>query len=116
MYDFPQSIFTLTCASSANFCKDVLYRISPKKKENRGFSSWSHFIDGKMRWEDGLGVFVKLYKGKADLVQGWTGPECSRRLRFPEVPENRNMKVVRLSVLRIGHVFAPQNIADTHFC
>jgi hypothetical protein len=36
-------------------------------------------------------------KGKAVRVEAWTGPEGSRRLRLPEFPDNRHMKVVRLS-------------------
>jgi len=27
---------------------------------------------------------IELVKGKAIPVQGWTGPECSRRLRFSD--------------------------------
>jgi hypothetical protein len=65
---------------------------------------------------DGLGVFARLYKGKAIPVQGRRGHERSRRLRFPEVPENRHTKVVTLSVLRTGHLFPSRNIASTHFC
>jgi len=65
------SPFLWNLCFSATFCKDVPYRIS-QKKENRGFSSWSYFTDGKVMWADGLGVFGRLYKGKAIPV---TGPD-----------------------------------------
>jgi len=103
----PSADFQGTCASSATFCKDVLYRIS-RKKYNWAFSSWSYFIDGKIRWADGLSVFGRLHKGKEIPVQGRTGRECCRRLRFSEVPENWNMKVVMLSALRTGHISLPK--------
>jgi len=67
----PSADFHGTCASSATICKEVLHRIS-QKKENKGFSSRFYFTGGKIRWADGLGVFGRLYKGKAIPV---TGPD-----------------------------------------
>ena len=40
-------------------------------------------------------------KVKAIPLQAWSGPEGSRRLRLPD---NRHMKVVRLSALRTGRL------------
>jgi hypothetical protein len=44
-------------------------------------------------------------KGKAIPLQARTGPEGSRRLRLPAFPDNRYMKVVRLSALCTGHLY-----------
>jgi hypothetical protein len=44
-------------------------------------------------------------KGKAIPLQAWTGPQGSRRLRFPEFQENRHMKMVSLSALRTGRLY-----------
>jgi hypothetical protein len=45
-------------------------------------------------------------KGKAIPLHAWTGPEGSRRFRHPDF----KMKVVRLSVLRTGRLYPPQEI------
>ena len=79
----PSADFHGTCASSATFCKDVLHRISQKK--NTGFSSWSYFTDGKVRWADDLRVFGRLYEGKAIPV---TGSDRTRVFQEVEVPWN----------------------------
>ena len=55
-----------------------------------------------------LGISVPL--------QTSTGPKLSRRLRLPRFPDNRNMKVAILSVLRTGRLYPPWNIPGTHFC
>jgi len=34
-----------------------------------------------------LGI-KSYYKGKAVPLQAWTGPEGSRKLRFPDFPDN----------------------------
>jgi hypothetical protein len=86
------------------------------KKKTKVLAAGPTSLTGRWDGGGGLGVFVKLYKSKAIHVHGWTGPECFKRLRFLEVPENRNMKVVRLSALGTGQLFPPQNIAGTHFC
>jgi hypothetical protein len=31
-----------------------------------------------------LSLYIYIYKGKAILLQAWTGPEDSRRLRLPD--------------------------------
>jgi hypothetical protein len=50
-------------------------------------------------------------EGKAISLQAWTGPEGSRRLRLPEFPDNRHMKVVRSSAIRTGRFTPPGNIS-----
>jgi hypothetical protein len=55
-----------------------------------------------------LGNFIPL--------QASTGPKLSRRLRLPKSPDNRNMKMVRLSVLRTSRLYLPGNIPGTHLC
>jgi len=59
-----------------------------------------------------------LYSGKskATPLQAWTGPEGSRRLSVPRFQDSRQMKVVRLSALHTGRLYAPGNIPGTHFC
>jgi len=46
---------------------------------------------------------------KAIPLQAWTGPEGSRRLRLPDFEDNRQMKMVRLLLLRTGRLY-PQEI------
>ena len=61
---------------------------------------------------------MKNYREKPNLVkvetkaiplQAWTGPEGSRRLRLPDFEDNRQMKMVRLLLLRTGRLY-PQEI------
>jgi len=42
------------------------------------------------------------YKGKAVPLQAWSGPECSRNLRFPDFMTTAQ---VRLSALRTGRLY-----------
>jgi len=58
----------------------------------------------------------KMQRTHAIPLQVWTGPEGSRRLRFPDTIDSRYMKVVRLSALRTGRLYTPGNIPGTHFC
>jgi len=44
-------------------------------------------------------------KVKTILVQVWTVPEGSRRIRFPEFTDIRHMKVTKLSVLHTAHLY-----------
>jgi hypothetical protein len=53
---------------------------------------------------------------KAITLQAWTGLQGSRKLRFPEFPDNRRVKVERLSTLRSGRLYNPGDIPGTHLC
>jgi hypothetical protein len=44
---------------------------------------------------------------KGILSQSQTAPQRSRKLRLPELLENRHMKVTRLSALRTGQFYPP---------
>ena len=46
---------------------------------------------------------------KAVSLQAWSGPEGSRKLRFPDFMTTAHRKVVRLSALRTGRIY-PQMI------
>jgi len=35
----------------------------------------------------------------------WTDPEGSRKVRLPEFPDNRHMKVIRLSAVHTGRLY-----------
>jgi hypothetical protein len=42
-------------------------------------------------------------KGQAFPLQAWTGPWGFQEFEAPEFPDNRHLKVVRLSALRTGN-------------
>ena len=44
-------------------------------------------------------------KGKTIPLQAWTGPEGFQEVEAPRLQDSRHMKVVRLSVLRTGHLY-----------
>ena len=54
-------------------------------------------------------------KGKADPLQAWSGPEGSRKLRFPDFVTTAQ-DGGRLSALHTGHLYPPGNTPGTHFC
>jgi len=53
-------------------------------------------------------VWPKLVKGKAVQLQAWSGPEGSRKLRFPDFMTTAQVGG-RLSALRTGRLY-PQEI------
>jgi hypothetical protein len=58
---------------------------------------------------------VLIYKGKAVPLQAWTGPEGSRKLRFPDfmTTAQDGGKVVSLTH---RPPLPPGNAPGTHFC
>ena len=54
------------------------------------------------------GLLLKCEKGKSVPLQAWTGPESSRKLRFPDFM-TAAQDGGRLSVLRTGRLY-PQKI------
>ena len=78
-----------------------------KKRKTEVLAAGPTLLTGRLCGQTDWASSEGCIKVKQSLWQGRTGPECSRRLRFPGVPENRNMKAVRLSSLRTGHLFPP---------
>jgi len=59
---------------------------------------------------------IKFYMhGKAALSQAWSGPECSRKLRFPDfmTTAQDGAKIVSLTH---RSPLSPGNAPGTHFC
>jgi len=75
-------------------------------------SNWKHTT--KQQWTQVALALRTL--GKSIQIQASTDPERSRRLRLPRFPDNRNIKVVKLSVLRTGRLYPPGNIPGTRLC
>jgi len=53
-------------------------------------------------------IYIYIYKGKAVPLQAWTGPEGSRKLRFPDFVTTAQ-DGGRLSALRTGRLY-PQKM------
>ena len=82
------------------------------------------FLDEKecaecaVRFESSYTRKIQVYllcKGKAVLLQAWSGPEVSRKLRFPDfmTTAQGNGKVVSLTH---RPPLPPENTPGTHFC
>jgi hypothetical protein len=69
------------------------------------------------RYVDNMNCILKqnVEKGKAVLLQAWSGPEGSRKLRFPDFTPTAqdNGKVVSLMH---RPPLPPRNAAGIHFC
>jgi hypothetical protein len=55
-------------------------------------------------------------KGKATPVQAYGRTRWFQQIEVPRILDNRYMKVIRLSALRNGRLYASGNIQGTHFC
>jgi hypothetical protein len=62
-----------------------------------------------------LVVFRCAKKGKADPLQAWSGPEGSRKLRFPDVMTTAQVGGKVVSLTRRPPL-PPGNTPGTHFC
>jgi len=64
---------------------------------------------------DFISNIFSIHKGKAVLLKAWSGPEGSRKLRFPEfiTTAQDGVKVVSLTH---RPPLPPENAAGTHFC
>jgi hypothetical protein len=54
-------------------------------------------------------------KGKAVPLQAWNGPECSRKLRFPDFMTTAQ-DVGKVASLTHRPPLPPGNTSGTHFC
>ena len=54
-------------------------------------------------------------KSKSVPLQAWSGPEVSRKLRFPDFVTTVQ-DGGRLAALRTGRLYPPGNTHGTHFC
>ena len=64
--------------------------------------SWHMSKFGAAGWN--LNPQYRKCKGKSVPLQPWSGPEGSRKFRFPDIMTRHRM-VVRLSALRTGHLY-----------
>jgi hypothetical protein len=61
-------------------------------------------------------VFSKLGKGKAVPLQTWSGPEGSRKLRFPDYMTTEQDIGGKVVSLTHRPPLPPGNAPGTHFC
>ena len=47
-------------------------------------------------------------EGKAAPLEAWSGPESSRKLRFPDFMTTQEGGIVRLSALRTGRIHSQE--------
>jgi len=61
--------------------------------------------------------YIKIGKGKSKAVplQAWSGPDCSRRLRFPDFMTTAQEGGKVVSPTHWPHL-PPDNPPGTHFC
>ena len=72
-------------------------------------------VSRQLNSKNKITAVILLYKGKAILLQAWSGPEGSRKLRFPDfmTTAQNSGKVVSLTH-RLP--LPPGNTPGTHFC
>jgi len=64
-------------------------------------------------WPTGGAVETKINKNP---ITGLDRPRGFQEVETPRFQDSRQMKVVRLSDLRTGRLYAPGNIPGNHFC
>ena len=68
----------------------------------------------RYRIDDADIIYIYICKGKAVPLQAWSGPEGSRKLRYPDFMTTQDGgKVVSLTHRQ---PLPPGNTPDTHFC
>ena len=60
-------------------------------------------------------TFIYIYIYKAVPLQAWSGPECSRNLRFPDFMTTAQGGGKIVSLTHRPHL-PPGNSPGTHFC
>jgi len=59
--------------------------------------------------------YIKYIKGKSVPLQAWSGPEGSRKLRFPDFMTTAQDGAKVVSLIH-GPPLPPGNAPGTHFC
>jgi hypothetical protein len=62
-----------------------------------------------------LSIVLRTVKGKAVPLQAWSGPEVSRKLRFPDLLKTAQYGGKVASLTHLPHL-PPGNTPGTHFC
>ena len=70
---------------------------------------------GNNRRKDLFFIYYKTTR-KINSIAGMDRPRGFQEVEVPRFQDNRHMKVVRLSALRIGRLYPSGNIPGTHFC
>jgi hypothetical protein len=65
--------------------------------------------------EQDLGEVTKGTKIKRNPFTGLSKPWGFQEFEAPRFQDSRHMKMVRLSTLRTGRLYPPENIPGTHF-
>jgi hypothetical protein len=60
-------------------------------------------------------IYIYIVKGTAVPLQAWSGPEGSRKLRFPDFTTTAQDGAKAVS-LKYRPPLPPGNTLDTHFC
>ena len=68
-----------------------------------------------LRTHEAILLIFPQSKGKAVPLQAWSGPEGSRKLRFPYFMTTAQDGGKVVSLMRLPPL-PPGNVPDTHFC
>ena len=75
---------------------------------------WHRSMREAVKW-DGRGCNISSCKGKAVPLQAWSGPQGSRKLRFPDFMTTAQEVGKVVSLTHRPHL-PPGNSPGTHFC